>query len=164
MLRFLQNLKSSLASEVVLHVMTFDLDLYFQGHSAFDLENRVRSVASAVLDGFFSYLVQMITSMRRCVACHDLWPWPISSRSFDLVLTLGIQHDSIVWVIMRWRGVSSERRRSSCSSFSLLKTFVYLLLYHDKRRLLLPHELNLEIFRFFGNHHRYLTFSIHTIE
>ena len=78
-----------------------------------DLENRVRSVASAVLDGFFPYLVQMITSMRRCVACHDLWPWPISSRSFDLVLTWGIQHDSIVWVIMRRRGVSSERRRSS---------------------------------------------------
>ena len=26
----------------------------------------------------------MITSMRGCVACDDLWPWPISSRSFDL--------------------------------------------------------------------------------
>ena len=58
----------------------------------------------------------MITSMRRCVACHDLWPWPISSRSFNLVLTWGIQHNSIVWVIMRRQGVSSERRRSSCSS------------------------------------------------
>ena len=57
-----------------------------------------------VLDGFFPYLAQMITSMGRCVACHDLWPWPISSRSFDLVLTWGIQHDSIVWVIMRRRG------------------------------------------------------------
>ena len=85
------------------------------------LENRVRSVASTVLDGFFPYLVQIITSMRRCVACDDLWPWPISSRSFDLdfenrvrsvtfsVLDqlsfwLGIQYDSIVWVIMRRRG------------------------------------------------------------
>ena len=48
------------------------------------LENRVRSVASTVLDGFFPYLVQMISSMRRCVACDNLWPWPISSRSFDL--------------------------------------------------------------------------------
>ena len=28
----------------------------------------------------------MITSMRRCVACDDLWPWPISSRSFGLDL------------------------------------------------------------------------------
>ena len=97
-----------------------------------DLENRVRSVASTVLDGFFLYLTQMITIIRGCVACYvffqnleiwifgkffiffglelekistvlreffpylaqmitsmrgcvaynDLWPWPISSRSF----------------------------------------------------------------------------------
>ena len=39
---------------------------------------------STVLDGFFPYLAQMITSMRRCVAYNDLWPWPI--RSFDLGL------------------------------------------------------------------------------
>ena len=45
---------------------------------------RVRPVTSTVQDGFFPYLVQMITSMRMCVACDDLWPWPISSRSFDL--------------------------------------------------------------------------------
>ena len=99
-----------------------------------DLENRVLSVASTVLDGFFPYLVQMISSVRRCVACDDLWPWPISSRSFDLdfenrvrsvtfsvldrlFFWLGIQYDSIMWVIMRPRGVSSERRRSSYSSF-----------------------------------------------
>ena len=80
----------------------------------------------------------MITSMRRCVACDDLWPWPISSRSFDLdfenrvrsvmfsvldrlFFWLGIQYDPIVWVIMRRRGVSSERRRSSCSSLTTLK-------------------------------------------
>ena len=95
-----------------------------------DLENRVLSVASTVLDGFFPYLVQKITSMRRCVACDDLWPWPISSRSFDLdfenrvcSITFSILDrlffstwDPIVWVIMRRRGVSSERRRSSCSS------------------------------------------------
>ena len=47
---------------------------------------RVCPVASTVPDGFFPYLVQMITSMRRCVACDDLWPWPVSSRSFDLDL------------------------------------------------------------------------------
>ena len=100
-----------------------------------DLENRVRFVASTVLDGFFSYLAQMITinrgcvvcyvyfrirnwifgkflkffgldlekkifssqlifpyqaqmitSKRRCVAYNDLWPSPISSRSFGLGL------------------------------------------------------------------------------
>ena len=42
-------------------------------------------VASTV-HGFFPYLVQMINSMRGCVACDDLWPWPISSRSFGLDL------------------------------------------------------------------------------
>ena len=47
---------------------------------------RVGPVASAVLDGFFPYLVQMINSMRGCVACDDPWPWPISSRSFGLDL------------------------------------------------------------------------------
>ena len=35
-----------------------------------------------------------------------------------VIFWLGIQYDSIVWVIMRRRGVSSERRRSSCSSLS----------------------------------------------
>ena len=40
----------------------------------------VCSTACTVLDGFFPYLAQMITSMRGCVACNDLWPWPISSK------------------------------------------------------------------------------------
>ena len=35
-----------------------------------DLENRVRSVASTVPDGFFLYLAQMITIIRGCVACY----------------------------------------------------------------------------------------------
>ena len=119
-----------------------------------DLENRVLSVASTVLDGFFPYLVQMITSMRRCVACDDLWPWPISSRSFDLdfenhvcsvtfsvldrlFFLLGIQYDSIMWVIMRRRGVSSERRRSSwtCDGKCQLGKFVsHASLYNTKGR------------------------------
>ena len=47
---------------------------------------RVRPVASTVQDGFFPYLVQMINGMRGCVACDDLWPWPISSRSLGLDL------------------------------------------------------------------------------
>ena len=37
---------------------------------------------STVLDGFFTYLAQMITSMKGCVANNDLWPWPIYSRLF----------------------------------------------------------------------------------
>ena len=47
---------------------------------------RVRPVASTVQDGLFPYLEQMINSMRGCVACDDLWPWPIYSRSFGLDL------------------------------------------------------------------------------
>ena len=38
-----------------------------------DLENRVRSVASTVLDRFFLYLAQMITIIRGCVACYVLF-------------------------------------------------------------------------------------------
>ena len=48
--------------------------------SVWSLTFRVRPVASTVQDGFFPYLVQMINSMRGCVACDDPWPWPISSR------------------------------------------------------------------------------------
>ena len=47
---------------------------------------RVRPVASTAPDGLFPYLVQMINSMRECVACDDPWSWPISSRSFGLDL------------------------------------------------------------------------------
>ena len=43
----------------------------------------VCSVTPAVLGGFLSYWAQMITSMRECVTHNDLWPWPISSRSFS---------------------------------------------------------------------------------
>ena len=144
-LRFIQNLEIWIFSNFLKI-----FDLYFEKKST-------------VLDGFFPYLAQMIT--RGCVAYNDLWPWPISSRSFGLGLEnrvrsvastvpdgffpylykwslaregvshvvtfdldlylqshstlfwLGIQHDSIVWVIMRRRGVSSERRRSRSSFY-----------------------------------------------
>ena len=43
----------------------------------------VCSVTPTVLDGFFPYWAWIITSMRRCVMHYDLWPWPISSRSFS---------------------------------------------------------------------------------
>ena len=47
---------------------------------------RVRPVAFIVEDGCFPYFVQIINSMRGCVACDDLWPWRTSSRSFGLDL------------------------------------------------------------------------------
>ena len=40
----------------------------------------VRSTACTVLEDFFTYLAQMKSSMRRCVARNDLWHWPISSK------------------------------------------------------------------------------------
>ena len=68
MWRFFPNLESWI----------FCIFFYFFG---LDLEKK-----STVLDGFFPYLAQMITSMRGCVAYNDLWPWPITSRSFGLGL------------------------------------------------------------------------------
>ena len=50
----------------------------------------VCSTALTVLDEIFPYLAQMIISMRGCVACNDLWPWPISSRLFSC---------DILWII-----------------------------------------------------------------
>ena len=76
--------KWSLSLEGVLHVMFFqNLEILILGKfykfSALTLKKK-----STVLDGFFPYVAQMITSMRGCVAYNDLWPWPISSRSFGL--------------------------------------------------------------------------------
>ena len=92
--------KWSLVWEGVLHIMTFDLDIYLQRSFGLGLENRVRSVASTVLDGFFPYLVQTITSMRRCVACDELWPWPISSSSFDLDFENRVR--SVMFSVLDW--------------------------------------------------------------
>ena len=41
----------------------------------------VCSTTHTVLRGLFPYLSQIITSMRGCVMCKDIWPWPISSRT-----------------------------------------------------------------------------------
>ena len=99
-----------------------------------DLENRVRSVASTVLDGFFPYLPQMITSIRGCVACNafdlDLY---LQSQFCSIKLVkcnilscyllcylscylfgLGIQYDLIV--IMRRRDGGRGGAGGNCSS------------------------------------------------
>ena len=78
--------KWSLLLEDVSHVTFFSESgnlnfLQFFKIFSLDLEKK-----STVLDGFFPYLAQMITSMRGCVAYNYLWPWPISSRSFGLGL------------------------------------------------------------------------------
>ena len=38
---------------------------------------------ATIVGGFFPYEVQMITSMWECVTHNDLWPGPLSSRSFS---------------------------------------------------------------------------------
>ena len=64
---------------VFFRIWKFEFLANFWNFSALTLKKK-----STVLDGFFPYLAQMITSMRGCVAYNDLWPWPISSRSFGL--------------------------------------------------------------------------------
>ena len=41
---------------------------------------------STILLAVFPYLAEFIISISGCVACNDLWPWPIFSRSFGLDL------------------------------------------------------------------------------
>ena len=137
----------------MLHFQNLEIWIFSKFLKLFGLD--LEKIKSTVLDGFFPYVAQMISSMRGCVAYNDLWPWPISSRSFGLGLEnrvrsvastvpdgvfpylykwslarehgegvshvatfdlelylqshstlfwLGIQRDSIVWVIMRRRG------------------------------------------------------------
>ena len=75
-------------------------------------QNRVCSVSSTKFAGFISYLHILSTNFRWCVACKVY----VKIKKF-VFFWLRIQCESIEWVIMRRRGVSSERRRSSCSSF-----------------------------------------------
>ena len=62
-------------------IWKFEFLANFWNFSALTLKKK-----STVLDGFFPYVAQMITSVRGCVAYNDLWPWLISSRSFGLGL------------------------------------------------------------------------------
>ena len=97
--------KWSLPWECVSCTMTFDLDLYLQGHleNLGHLENHVRSVASTVLDGFFLYLAQMITIIRRCVACYiffRIWKFKILANFLNfLALTLKKKIYNSRWIL-----------------------------------------------------------------
>ena len=72
-------IRGCVACYVFSRIRKFKFLANFWNFSALTLKKK-----STVLDGFFPYLIQMITCMRECVAYNDLWPWPISSRSFDL--------------------------------------------------------------------------------
>ena len=65
----------------------------------------VLSTACIDLDEFFLYLAQMITNIRGCVMCSDLWPWPISSRSFS--------HDFAIKLLNH--GISCGVRSTACT-------------------------------------------------
>ena len=69
------------ACYVFFRIKKFEFLAIFWNFSALTLKKK-----TSVLNWFFPYLAQMITSKRRCVAYNDLWPWPISSRSFGLGL------------------------------------------------------------------------------
>ena len=76
-------------------------------------KNRVRSVSSTILIGSISYLHILFSNFRRYVACNacfkiqkfgEFWRFFLICN-FDFVFFwLGIQYDSMVWVIMRRLG------------------------------------------------------------
>ena len=74
-------IRGHVACYVFLNIWKFKFLANFKRLWALTLKKK-----STVLDGSFTYLAQMITSMRGCVAYNNLWPWPISSRSFGLGL------------------------------------------------------------------------------
>ena len=95
-------------------------------------QNHVYSVSSTILIGSISYLhilssifimeipiPEGVSPVMFVSKNKNLKFWRfLKICNFDFVsFWLGIQYDSMVWVIMRRRGVSSERRCSSCSSY-----------------------------------------------
>ena len=84
-------------------------------------DNRVHSVASTVLDGFFPYKPQIIVSIRGCVACNDIWPWPIFSRSFSLDIENRVRYvastvlDGFFLCLVQM--ITSMRRCVTCDDF-----------------------------------------------
>ena len=74
-------IRGCVACYVFFRIWKYEFLANFWKFSALTLKKK-----STVVDGFFPYLAQMITGVRGCVAYNDLWPWPISSRSFGLGL------------------------------------------------------------------------------
>ena len=79
--QMITTIRECVASYVFFIIWKFEFFANFWNFSALTLKKK-----AAVLDGFFPYFTQMITSVRECVSYNDLWPWPISSRSFGLGL------------------------------------------------------------------------------
>ena len=107
-------LRGCVACYVFFRIWKFEFFSKFFKFFVLDLEKK-----STVLDGFLPYLIQMITSMRECVAYNDLWPWPISSRSFGLGLENRVRsaastvHDGFFPYLIQM--ITSMRRCVACN-------------------------------------------------
>ena len=93
---------------------------------------RVRPTASTVLDGFFPYLAQMITSIRGCVMHNDLWPRPISSRSFS--------HNFVIKLLKY--DASCSVRSTACAVLDGFSPYVALMII-SMRGCVMPFDLDL---------------------
>ena len=143
--------KWSLAWEGVSHVMTFWPWPISSRSFDLDFENRVCFVTFSVLDRLFPYLPQLITIIRGCVTCEVYnkilkFQFFANFSAFTL-FWLGIWYElvnsmdlgfktnwSIVWIIIGQRGVSSERRRSSCSSLVNYLKLIDIYMWQNKPR------------------------------
>ena len=75
-------IRGYVACEVYNKILKFHFFANFSNFSASTLKKK----KSTILLAFFPYLAQIIISIRGCVLCNDLWPWPILPRSFGLDL------------------------------------------------------------------------------
>ena len=113
-----------------------------------DLENRVRSVAFTVLDGFFLYLAQMITIIRGSVTCYVFFqnlkifrprPWKKKSTVLDgffpyLIQMITSMRECVAYndlwpspIFSRSFGLGLENRVRSVASTVLDGFFPYLI-------------------------------------
>ena len=98
-------------------------------------QNGVCSVSSTIFARSISYSHILLSDFGRCVKCkktffffskleNSKFSQILQVCNFDCVLFwidfllfwIGIQYESIVWIIMGWVGVSSECGHSSCFS------------------------------------------------
>ena len=83
----------------------------------------------------------MITSMRRCVTCDDLWPWSISSRSLNLDLANRVPSVAsavldgffLYWAQM----ITIDRGFVTCYFFFMIWKFEFLAIFEKKLALTL---------------------------
>ena len=134
--------------DVCIRIWKFEFLANFWNFSALTFNKK-----STVLDGFFPYLAQMITSMREFVAYNDLWPWPISSRSFGFGLENCVR--SVASTVLKFQFFASF---SNFSAFTLKKNLQFCLhSFHILHKSLLAsegvsHVMTFDLDLFFQGH------------